>query len=245
MLRLGGQVISVADALHTSSAWKGETLKDTILTIQSYAHAIAIRHAANGTADEAARYSNVPILNAGDGTNEHPTQALLDLLTIRRVRGTIDGLHITMVGDLKHTRTIPSLIYGLSNFDVRVAFVSPSGFEPIEPVQQRLRERGIPFGVGTDVRQAVRETDVLYVTRVQKERLASPEEAERIIGAYSVDMSVVSEGTRQPLVMHHLPRVGELSEDVDAYPGAVYFKQPWNGVLTRMALLTLLLNRAW
>jgi len=243
MLRLGGGVISVADALRTSSAWKGESLADTIRTVDSYADIIAIRHATSGAAGEAASHSRVPVLNAGDGTNEHPTQGLLDLLTIRRALGRLDGLSVVMVGDLKHTRSINSLAYGLSNFDVRVTFVSPKGFEPAQPILDRMAERERSCRVTTDLREAVRDAEVIYVCRIQKERLEHAEDAERLKGSYLVDMALLRDARREPIVMHHLPRVGELAEDVDTYPGACYFKQPWNGVLTRMALLAILLGR--
>lgn len=241
MIRLGGSVLSVADAPRTSAAWKGESLSDSIQTIHSYADAIALRHSEAGAAAEAARFSKVPVLNAGDGTNEHPTQGLLDLLTIRKAKGRIDGLNVTIVGDLKHTRSTNSLAYGLSNFDVRLSLVSPTGFEPTDAIQSRLRERNILFETTDDLASAVQETDVLYVCRIQKERIDDPKEIERITGAYVVDSNLLRGARREPIVMHHMPRVGELSEDVDAYEGARYFQQPWAGVLVRMAILALLL----
>jgi aspartate carbamoyltransferase len=241
MLRLGGGVLAVADAVRTSSVWKGETLADTIRTIHSYADVIAIRHSEAGAAAEASRWSNVPILNAGDGTNEHPTQGLLDLLTIRREAGRIDGLYVVVVGDLKHARSINSLVYGLSNFDVRFSLVSPAGFEPIDPVLSKLRTMNRRFELTSDLRGAVRDADVVYVCRIQKERIEDQAEVERILGSYVVDRNLLETARSTPIVMHHLPRVGELSEDVDNYPGARYFHQPWNGVLVRMALLALVL----
>ncbi|HLA81683.1 MAG TPA: aspartate carbamoyltransferase [Thermoleophilia bacterium] len=244
MLRLGGSVISVADAVRTSSAWKGESLADTIRTVDNYAHVIAIRHSRSGAAREAAEYSRVPIINAGDGTNEHPTQGLLDLLTVMREFGRIDGLNFTIVGDLKHTRSTNSLAYGLANFEVDITFVSPPGFEPGELLLNRLDERGVPYRLDTALRKAVANADVIYVCRVQTERIDDPAEIERIKGSYVLNMSVLREARKEPIVLHHLPRVGELSEDVDEYSGARYFKQPWNGVLTRMALLIQTLGKA-
>lgn len=241
MLRLGGSVLSVADAVRTSSVWKGETLADTIRTVHSYADVIAIRHSENGAAEEASKWSKVPIINAGDGTNEHPTQGLLDLFTIRREKGRIDGLKVAIVGDLKHTRSSNSLIYGLSNFDVRLTLVSPKGFEPNQVVLDRLQERARHFSVTEDLEAAVRDADVVYICRIQKERIPDKADVERIIGSYVVDRQLLTAAKRVPIVMHHLPRVGELAEDVDDYPGARYFEQPWNGVLVRMALLALLL----
>lgn len=243
MLRLGGKVISVADARATSSAWKGESLPDTIRTIENYTDVIAIRHPESGAAAMAASYSRVPILNAGDGTNEHPTQGLLDLLTIQRERGTIDGLKIILVGDLKHTRSTNSLMLGLSNFDVQLTMVSPPGFETSQWILDILKQRGILYTCTDDLRKSMKDADVVYVCRIQKERLTDPSEYDRIKGTYVFNRSVLEGTSKIVTVMHHLPRVGELTEDVDDYPGAAYFRQPFNGVLIRAALLTILLDR--
>lgn len=243
MQRLGGKVISVADAKTTSSAWKGESLPDTIRTIDNYCDAIAMRHPQSGAAEIAAAHSRVPILNAGDGTNEHPTQGLLDILTIRRERGTLDGLKVVMVGDLKHTRSTNSLTLGLSNFDVKFTFVSPPGFETSPWILDVVKKRRIPYSQTADLKQAVRDADVVYICRIQKERLEDPSEYEKIKGTYVFNRSLLEGITKLVTVMHHLPRVGELSEDVDSYPGAAYFRQTFNGVLIRAALLTILLDR--
>lgn len=242
MLRLGGGVISMADAKTQSSAWKGESVPDTIRTIDNYADVIVIRHSLAGTAELAARYSRVPVLNAGDGTNEHPTQALLDMLTIRKERGTIDGLKIAMVGDLKHTRSTNSLTLGLSNFDVDLTLVSPPGYETSEWILDIARERKATFKQSHDLQSAIKEADVLYVCRIQKERLENPGDYEKVKGTYVVNRAALEAAPQVVSVLHHLPRVGELSEDVDDYPGAAYFKQPFNGVLVRAALLALALN---
>ena len=243
MLRLGGSVVSVADALTTSSAWKGESLADTIRTIDNYTDVIVLRHPEVGAAATAADYSRVPIVNAGDGTNEHPTQGLLDLLTIRKERGTLDGLKVVMVGDLKHTRSTNSLTLGLSNFDVSFSLVSPPGFGASQWVLDVIKERGIPYVQTDNLKQAVQDADVVYVCRIQKERLADPGDYEKIKGSYILNRSVVESASKVVTVMHHLPRVGELDEDVDSYPGAAYFRQPFNGVLVRAALLAILLDR--
>lgn len=243
MLRLGGKVVSVADAKTTSSAWKGESLSDAIRTIDNYADVIILRHPESGAADVAAKYSRVPILNAGDGTNEHPTQGLLDLLTIRKERGSIDGLKVVIVGDLKHTRSTNSLTLGLSNFDVHLTFVSPPGFGTSQWILDVVKRRGIPYIQMDNLKEAIQDADVVYVCRIQKERLADPADYDKIKGSYVLSRSVLEGASKIITVMHHLPRVGELAEDVDSYPGAAYFRQPFNGVLVRAALLTILLDR--
>ena len=245
MLRLGGQVVSVADMLTTSSAWKGETLKDTILTVDNYSDAIVMRHSVAGAAEEAASYSHVPVLNAGDGVNEHPTQALLDLFTISEECGGLDGLNITLCGDLKHTRSTNSIALGLAHYKVKIQLVSPDELRITDPIKKTIDEMGqAAYEEVDDIREAVGDTDVLYITRVQKERLANPDDYEKFSGSYQVDRSILEMSDKVVRVLHHLPRVGELSEDVDDYPGAMYFQQPYNGVLVRMALLALYLDRA-
>lgn len=242
MLRLGGNYISMADAKSTSSAWKGESLPDTIRTIDNYADVIVLRHPQAGAAEIAASYSRVPVLNAGDGTNEHPTQALLDMLTIKRERGSLDGLKVALVGDLKHTRSTNSLTLGLSNFDVEFSFVSPPGFETSDWILDLVRKRGIPYQQMQDLRAAVKDADVVYVCRIQKERLENPDDYDRIKGSYILNREILEGANKIVTVLHHLPRVGELCEDVDDYPGAAYFRQPYFGVLVRAALLAIVLD---
>ncbi len=242
MLRLGGKVVSVADAQTTTSVWKGETLQDTIRTIDNYVDAIALRHFEVGAAELAAKYSKVPILNAGDGSNEHPTQTLLDMLTIYKERGTLDGLKVVMVGDLKHTRSTNSLTLGLSNFDVEFIFVNPTGFDTSQWILDIVKERGVKYTQTDNLKEAVKDADVLYISRIQKERMDASE-YEKIAGAYVVDKAVINEASKIVTVMHHLPRVGELSEDLDDYEGAAYFRQTYNGMLVRGALLAILLNK--
>jgi aspartate carbamoyltransferase catalytic subunit len=242
MQRLGGTIISMADAKATSSAWKGESLADTIRTIDNYADVIVLRHPQAGAAEEAASYSRVPVLNAGDGTNEHPSQGLLDILTIRRERGTLDGLKVVLVGDLKHTRSTNSLTLGLSNFNVDFTFVSPKGFETSDWILDLVRKRGVSYNQTEDLQAALEDADVAYVCRIQKERLANPEDLEKIKGAYVLNRAMLEPASKVVTVLHHLPRVGELSEDVDEYPGAAYFRQPFNGVLVRAALIKIALD---
>lgn len=243
MLQLGGKVISVADAMKTSSAWKGETIEDTIRTIENYCHVIAIRHSEAGSADKAAAVSKVPILNAGDGSNEHPTQALLDILSIEKEQGKIDGLKIAIVGDLKHTRSTNSLTIGLSNFNVKLLLVSPAEFKTSKWVIDIIEERKCSYIQTDNLQEAIMEADVVYVCRIQKERIEDINEYNKIKGAYIVNKELLEKAPRVITVLHHLPRIGELSEDVDNYPGAAYFRQTFNGVLLRGALLLIVLNK--
>jgi aspartate carbamoyltransferase catalytic subunit len=245
MLRLGGQVTSVADAVRTSSVWKGETLADTIRTIDNYADVIVMRHSQAGAAEEAAHHSRVPILNAGDGTNEHPTQALLDLFTMRDDFGTLDGLSIILCGDLKHTRSTNSIALGLAHYQVHMKLVSPPELRLTERIKQAIREKGqATFEEYDDICEAIQGSDILYVTRIQKERLENPDDYAHLKGSYIVNRAILEMSDKVVRVLHHLPRVGELSEDVDDYPGARYFVEPFNGVLVRMALLVHYLGRS-
>jgi len=243
MLRLGGKLMSVADAAKTSSAWKGETIADIVRTIENYADVIAIRHPIAGAAEEAAKYASIPILNAGDDANEHPTQALLDLLTIRRERGRIDGLNIAVVGDHKYSRVTRSLAYGLAHYDVNVTLVNPPPLAlPRDTLEEAKRGRAT-FEETDDVQKALGKADVVYIFRIQRERLPA-KEYDRVKGSYVIDRAILEKTGREITLMHPMPRVGELLEDVDSYPGACYFRQSFNGVLVRMALLALVLGKA-
>jgi aspartate carbamoyltransferase catalytic subunit len=244
MVRLGGRVISVADAKRTSSVWKGETLTDTVLTIANYSDVIAMRHPQKGAAALAAEVSPVPILSGGDNANEHPTQALLDLLTIRRERGTIDGLTVTLVGDHAHSRVTNSFLFGLANYDVKVILVNPPSLAVSRETLKYVRDQGLDVEETSSLAAALKKTDVVYIFRIQKERFADPEEYEKVKGAYELNRAMLEEAGREITVMHPMPRVTELSTDVDAMPGASYFRQSFNGVLLRMALLALVLGKA-
>ena len=244
MLRLGGMVLSVADAAKTSSAWKGESIGDTVRTIESYADVIAMRHPEAGAAEIAAKYATIPVLNAGDDANEHPSQALLDLLTIRRERGRIDGLKIALVGDHKHSRVTKSLAYALANYDVNVILVNPPALALSQDILEDVKGRGATFEETDDIRKTLEEADVVYIFRIQKERFASPSEYERLKGAYVIDLSMLEKAGKEITLMHPMPRVDELPEEVDSYPGACYFRQSFNGVMVRMALLALVLGKA-
>lgn len=243
MLRLGGKLLSVADAAKTSSAWKGESIGDTVRTIENYADVIAIRHPEAGAAEVAAKYATIPILNAGDDANEHPTQALLDLLTIRRERGRIDGLQIAVVGDHKYSRVTRSLVLGLSHYDVKVTLVSPPALAAPKDIFENVKGRRGTFTESDNLRKALKTADVVYIFRIQKERLPASE-YERLKGSYVIDRATLEQTGKEITVMHPMPRIDELLEDVDSYPGACYFRQSFNGVMVRMALLALVLGKA-
>jgi aspartate carbamoyltransferase len=242
MQRLGGGVVSVAEAKSASSAAKGETLPDTIRTIASYADAIVLRHPQVGAAQLAASVSDVPILNAGDGNGEHPTQALLDLYTMRRERKAIDGLSVALVGDLRNGRTVHSLARALSLFQVDFSFVSPTALSMPCEVTDYLRERDFAVEETNDLAMALQKTDVVYMTRVQKERFEDPKQYEKLKDFFVLNRELVERAKKDVLVMHPLPRVDEIATDVDSLPNAAYFRQAKNGVYVRMALLAELLG---
>lgn len=231
MYRLGGSVISINDVQYSSVA-KGETLEDTIRTLEQYADVIVLRHPEVGAAQRAAAVSSVPIINAGDGVGEHPTQALLDLFTIYEEHGRIDGLTISLVGDLKNGRTVHSLAKLLSLYDVKLQFVAPPALHFPEEYCKSLS-----YTEHTDVKEVAADTDILYVTRVQKERFAAPADYEAVKGSYVIDQSIADSMKPTARIMHPLPRVGEITPEVDADPRAAYFRQMRNGLYVRMALL--------
>jgi aspartate carbamoyltransferase catalytic subunit len=244
MVRLGGMVLSVEHAKETSSAWKGETLQDTVRTVSNYADVIVLRHPERGAAALAAQYATVPVLSGGDDANEHPTQGLLDLLTVRRERGSIDGQTIVMVGDNKHCRSNYSFAFGLANYDVKIVFVNPAGLGMVPDAVDYIRGKGVEVEETSDLPEALKVADVVYVVRIQKERYADPEEYKRLKGSYVVNRAMLEAAGKEMSVMHPMPRVGELADDVDDYPGACYFRESFNGVLVRMALLSLALGKA-
>jgi aspartate carbamoyltransferase len=237
MQRLGGGVISVAEAKTASSVAKGETLPDTIRTIANYADAIVLRHPDVGAAQIAAEASSVPILNAGDGAGEHPTQALLDLYTIRAEKKTIDGLRVALVGDLKNGRTVHSLARALALFKVDFSFVAPAALSMPTEVSDYLRERDFIVEETNDLARTLQKADVVYMTRVQKERFSDPKQYEKMKSFFILTSDLVKSAKANLLVMHPLPRVDEITTDVDALPNAAYFRQMKNGVYVRMALL--------
>jgi aspartate carbamoyltransferase catalytic subunit len=241
MLRLGGRVLSVSEAKSTSAS-KGESLHDTIKTVEGYADAIVLRHPEVGAAEVAARATAKPVLNAGDGAGEHPTQSLLDLYTIRKEQGRVDGLTISLVGDLKHGRTVHSLATVLCQFSVSLLLVSPPALRMPREVVERAQAKGASVRETDDLGSALAQSDVVYMTRIQRERFADPAEYDRLKDAYVLTRATLGKAKPSVTVMHPLPRVNEISTDVDDLPGAAYFRQSANGVPVRMALLALLIS---
>jgi aspartate carbamoyltransferase len=242
MLRLGGQVVTVADP-KTSSAAKGESLSDSMRTVEGYADLIVIRHPQKGSAQEAAAAVEIPVINGGDGAGQHPTQALLDVYTIQKEKGQLEGLTVALVGDLKNGRTVHSLVHLLARLNTRLLFVSPPSLRMPEEITAEIRRMGVTVDQTEDLEAAMGQSDVAYITRIQRERFEDPAEYERLKGAYIVDMAMVNRAKAGITIMHPLPRVNEISTDVDGYAGAAYFRQAANGVPVRMALLALVSGR--
>jgi len=243
MVRLGGNVISTENAREFSSAIKGESVEDTIRIVQGYADAIVIRHYEQGAARRAADVASVPVINGGDGPGEHPTQALLDLYTIKHELGRIDGLRVALVGDLRFGRAVRSLalLFRLTT-GTELIFVSPPAVPMGADVRQALDSHGINYRDESDLAKVLPEVDVVYQTRIQKERFATPAEYEASRGVYVVDEAAMARLNPRAIVMHPLPRVDEIAPGVDADPRAAYFRQAHNGVYLRMALLMTLLQ---
>jgi aspartate carbamoyltransferase len=242
MHRLAGRVVTVADP-KTSSAAKGESLPDSIRTVEGYADVIVIRHPRKGAAQEAADAATIPIINAGDGTGQHPTQALLDVYTIRQERGTLAGLTVALAGDLKNGRTVHSLVYLLARFGARLLFVSPPELAMPDAIASELRSGGSDIAATSDLAGAMAQSDVVYMTRIQRERFEDPAEYDRLKGSYVINRETIIKAKDGITIMHPLPRIDEIATEVDAYPGAAYFRQAANGVPVRMALLALLAGR--
>ncbi|OYT58138.1 MAG: aspartate carbamoyltransferase [Candidatus Aenigmarchaeota archaeon ex4484_14] len=234
---LGGTVIGFDDP-RTSSVKKGETLADTIRVVEGYANAIVIRHPNEGAAALAAKFSEVPIINGGDGSNQHPTQALLDMYTILKEKGKLDGLKVTLAGDLKYGRTVHSLAYALSKFDVSFVFASPPSLRMPRWIVSDLKSSGISI---KEIDSIEVKSDVLYLTRIQKERFPDIEEYQRVSSAYILDEETLKELGEETMIMHPLPRVNEISHEVDNDRRAKYFVQSFYGVPTRMALLAMVM----
>src|SRR5438876_1585092 len=243
MLRLGGQTMGTDNAREFSSAAKGETLEDTIRIVSGYADVIVVRHNEEGAARRAAAVSSVPIINAGDGPGQHPTQALLDLYTIRDELKQIDGVRVAMVGDLANGRTVRSLTYLLSKFkDVKVWFVAPPQVAMREDLKAHLDEHHVPWIETEDLNAVLPEADVVYMTRIQKERFTDPEAYNAVKGVYRMDKTSMTLMRKYAILMHPLPRVDEIAPEVDEDPRAAYFRQARNGLHIRMALLDKLLS---
>jgi len=242
MLRLGGGYIDLAEVTRTSIA-KGENLADTIRMLDSYADIIVIRHRIEGAAKFAAEIAEAPVINAGDGTRHHPTQAMIDLYAIRRFQGRIDGLVVGVLGDLKYGRAASSFIYGVTLFNISKLFlISPPSLRVRDEVKEYLRARSVNYEETEDLKEVLHELDVLYVTRIQKERFPDPMEYEKVKGSYIVTRSLLQEAKDKLVILHPLPRVDEISLDVDETPHAKYFEQAKLGIPVRMALLKLVLR---
>ncbi len=244
MLRLGGSVITTENAKEFSSASKGETLEDSIRVISNYADLIVMRHYEQGAAERASLVSEVPVINAGDGPGQHPTQALLDLYTIKRELKKIDGISIAMVGDLKNGRTIRSLTYLLGKYkNIMIYFVSPKELKVGNDIKEYLKKHNVEFFEIQDLSAVISKVDVLYQTRIQKERFVNSKEYEKFKGCYQIDLKQVDKMKVKSILMHPLPRVDEILCEVDSSPKAVYFKQTKYGLLVRMALLKFVLSK--
>ncbi len=241
--RLGGSVVQINNVQY-SSVSKGETLEDTVRTMESYTDAIVLRHPEKGSAALAAAAASKPIINAGDGAGEHPTQALLDAYTIREEMGTLDGLTVTMLGDLKYGRTVHSLAKLLTLFDVKINYVAPDILQMPDSFVQEVGAAGIEQHQTADLDEVLADTDVLYVTRIQRERFEDPADYDKVKDSYVITPETLKTAKERMIVMHPLPRVGEISTEVDDDPRAAYFRQMEYGMYVRMALLSLVLGRA-
>ncbi len=241
MYRLGGNVLGFDDPEMSSKA-KGETLVDSIRVIDSYADAIVIRHTIEGIVELAAEYSNVPIINAGSGTLGHPTQAMLDLFSILREKNTIDGLTIGILGDLKYGRSVKSLAYGLANYDVKLVLIAPELLRMRRDILEDLSEAGKSIREVPYLEETISDLDILYVTRIQEERFPDPSEYEKVKGYFIISKKSLKSAKDDLIVLHPLPRVGEISTDVDSTKHARYFKQSYYGLMVRMALLSLIMS---
>jgi len=242
MEQLGGKVMGFATSTMTSIK-KGETLWDTIKMVQAYADVIAIRHPLEGSARIAAEASSKPVINAGDGANQHPTQTMLDLYTIQKVKGRLDNLHIGILGDLKYGRTVHSLTTALSHFNPKFYFIAPQALQIPQTYLDELKEKKIKFVTESNLIKVSKKLDILYVTRIQKERFADPIEYEKYKGVYKLDVSLLPNIKKDLKIMHPLPRVDEIDKSLDETNHAVYFEQAANGIPVRKALLALALGK--
>ncbi len=240
-LRLGCDVIDVSEMSMTSIS-KGETLADTIKMVDAYCDLIVLRHPYEGAARLAAKFSINPVINAGDGAGSHPTQTLLDLFTMREAKGTLEGLNVVLVGDLKYGRTVHSLADALTMFGAKLTLVAPDSLQMPEDTISHLKERGCNPTKTDRLEDAISQADVLYVTRIQRERFPDPAEYAKVAGTYRIDNAILRGAKSDMIVMHPLPRVGEIAPEVDDTTHARYFRQAFNGVPVRMALLCAILG---
>ncbi len=241
--RLGARVIGFSDATNTSVR-KGESLKDTIKMVSNYVDIIVMRHPLEGSARYASEVASVPVVNAGDGANQHPSQTLLDLYSIRQTQGTLENLHINMVGDLKYGRTVHSLLQAMSHFNPSFTFTAPDELKMPQEYKEFLDERGIPYNETSELGGTYLDnTDILYMTRIQQERFTDPMEYERVKNVYSLEASMLGSVKDNMKILHPLPRLQEIANDVDDTPYAYYFKQAENGMYVRMAIISYLLGK--
>jgi len=244
MYKLGGRVITTESASHFSSVIKGETLQDTIRIVSGYADVIVLRHYQKGSAKIASEVSSVPVINAGDGVGEHPTQALLDLYTIKKELRRINNLKIALMGDLLYGRTIHSLLYLLALYKkVKIYLISSPQLKLPEEYKNHLTQNNIEFKELTNLKKVLNKIDVLYVTRIQKERFKSEKEYEQVKDSYVIDKEVLGQLKKNAIIMHPLPRINEISPEVDNDKRAAYFRQAKNGLYIRMALLQLIFDK--
>ncbi len=239
--RLGARVIGFTDA-SSSSATKGESLRDTILTVSNYCDIIVMRHPREGSARFASEVASVPIINAGDGANQHPTQTLLDLYSIRKTQGTLDNLNIAFVGDLKYGRTVHSLVQALCNYNTTFHLVSPQELKLPSSIKMNIKNRNLVYHQYTDLMEVIPKVDILYMTRIQKERFSDPLDYEKVKNSYVLRNNMLTESRDNLKIMHPLPRVNEITTDVDDNKKAYYFTQALNGVYVRQALLAAILG---
>ena len=240
MQKLGGTTIGFAQT-ETTSTMKGENLADTIHTIENYADVIALRHSLDGAAKLAAECSKKPVINSGTGAQEHPTQALIDLYTIQKEKQKIDTLKIALIGDLRYGRTVHSLAHALTNYNIELYLISPESLKMQKVIVDQIKNK-IPVTENPKLEDILPQIDVLYVTRIQKERFPDPAEYAKVKGAYRIDLKTLKNAKQDMIILHPLPRVDEIAPEVDNTPQARYFQQVWNGLVVRMALLSLVLG---
>ena len=239
--QLGGRIVGFTDS-SSSSVKKGESLVDTIKTVANYSDLIVMRHPVEGSARLASEVSSVPIINAGDGANQHPTQCLLDLYSIRKTQSTLENLDIAFVGDLKYGRTVHSLVIAMSNFNCTFHLVSPNELKLPSSVKRHIKEKNLTYYQYTNLDEAIPKADIVYMTRIQRERFADPLEYEKVKNSYVLKNDMLKDSKENLKILHPLPRVNEISEDVDTNPKAYYFQQALNGVYVRQALLSSILG---
>jgi aspartate carbamoyltransferase catalytic subunit len=239
--RLGGKIVGFTDS-NTSSVTKGETLHDTIKMVSSYSDLIVMRHSIEGSARYASEIASVPVINAGDGANQHPTQTMLDLYSIRKTQGTLDNLNIFMVGDLKYGRTVHSLMMAMSRWNTTFNFIAPEELKMPDELKLYLENLGLKYYEHSDFTDIISRADIIYMTRVQKERFSDPIEYEKVKNVYVLRNSMLKYTKPSMRILHPLPRVNEIDPDVDSNPKAYYFEQALNGVFTRQAVLCKLLG---